>query len=94
MKMFILTALFFSFSLNIQASVSCDEKQIKEAKRSHSEDIVGHSIKEIFLHFYQNPDALNKAPYEFLQQGELQGYSTVDNPRSKGKNSYVSNFYL
>lgn len=53
-----------------------------------------HSANLILQHFYQNPEAHQLPPYEFLTHGELKGFATVYNSKSKGKNSYVANLGL
>jgi hypothetical protein len=96
MKATILTVLFslFLLSLEAQSQLSCDSEQIKNSKLSHSPEIIIKSVQEIFDHFYQTPEAFYKVPYEFLSQGELQGYKTQRNDISDGLNAYVDNLQL
>lgn len=94
MKTLILTALFFTFTQAQTPKLNCDAGQIENSTKTHSSQIVMQSIQEIFSHFYQNAEAYSLPPYQLLKHGEMQGYATVANPKSKGKNSFVTNLEL
>lgn len=87
--------LFIMLSIqNAKSSSACDSYQTEQTLKDHSAEILKHSMEQIFNHFYQNTKAYTKSPYEFLIHGELKGYKTRNNPKSKGKNSFVNNLRL
>lgn len=83
--------LQFSFAQN---SLICDRHQTEYSQKKLNPEMVIQSAAEIFQHFYQNPQAMDLPPYEFLKHGELKGFGSVENLKSKGKNSFVTNLKL
>lgn len=84
---------FFSFQKSL-ASPSCDLTQTAESRMEHSTIVLSTSMEQIFNHFYQDKNAFKKPPFDFLKRGELKGFKTTPNSKSKGNNSYIENLSL
>lgn len=72
----------------------CDRNQLELSQKKLHENSVIQSAEKIFQHFYQNSEAYNLPPYEFFKHGELKGFGMVENPISKGKNSFIKDLSL